>query len=126
MTTVFLVPPDATADAWSSGVARIQRMLPPAGFAMDRWAQVAADCAALVERYGGDLRRLGWSTVEVFGAHPDAPAVAVRCYGLGLLVGGGEVVELTAEHARIKRPSGAVLTCQRAAGPGAVPIWDVR
>lgn len=126
MTTITLVPSDATADAWSSGIARIQRMLAPAGFALDRWAQIATDCAALIERHGGDLRRLGWSTAEVFGAHPDAPAVAVRCYGLGLLIGGGEVVELTAEHARIARPSGAALTYRRASNPGAVPVWEVR
>ena len=124
-TTISLVPPDPLADAWLSGIARVQRMFPPAGFAMDRWAQIGTDCAVLIHRHGGDLRRLGWSAVELFGAHPDAPAVAVRCYGLGLLISGGEVVELTAERARIKRPSGAVLTCQRAAGPGAVPIWEV-
>lgn len=61
MTTISLVPPDAPPDAWASGVARIERMLAPKGFALDRWAQIAKDCAALVERHGNDLRRLGWS-----------------------------------------------------------------
>lgn len=100
-------------------------MLPPKGFAFDRWALICLDCARLLEQHGADLHRFGWSSIDAFGAHRDAPAVAVRRYGLGLLLGGGEVVEMTADHARIKRPSGALLTFMRTANPGAVPIWAV-
>lgn len=125
MTTICLVPDEKTTDDWVAGMKRIQRMLPPKGFVFDRWALVCSDCARLLEQHGVELRRLGWSAEDAFGAHPSAPAAAVRCYGLGLLLGGGEVVELAADHTRVKRPSGALLTFRRTANPGAVPIWAV-
>lgn len=125
MALVPLIPSAAPADIWTAGVKHLQWMLPPKGFPMDRWALVCSDCARLLEQHGSDLRRLGWSAEDAFGAHPSAPAAAVRCYGLGMLLGGGEVVELAVDHARVKRPSGALLTFMRTANPGAVPIWAV-
>lgn len=126
MTTISLVPDDKTIADWNAGVAHLQRMLSPNGFPMDRWATICADCARLLEQHGADLRRLGWSTVDAFGVHPEAPVVAVRCYGLGLLLNGGKVFDLTEQRAGIKLPSGAQLTFSRAPRTGAVPIWTVR
>ena len=125
MTTLSVVPDDAAAGTWAAGVKRLQRMLIPKGFASDRWALICADCARLLEQHGADLRRLGWSIEDAFGAHPHAPAVAARCYGLGLLMNGGELVDLTERSAGIKLPSGARHTFVRAANTGAVPLWEV-
>lgn len=86
---------------------------------------ICADCPRLLEQHGADLHRLGWSAKDVFGAHPRAPAVAVRCYGLALLLNGGEVVDLTERSAEIRLPSGARHTFVRAANTGAVPLWAV-
>ena len=125
MSTVSLVPTDALTDAWTIGVKRLQRMLPPKGFAMDRWALICMDCSRLLEHHGADLLRLGWTTEDAFGVHPHAPAAAVRCYGFGLLLNGGEVIEMTERHARAKLPSGAVQTFVRTAKMGAVPVWTL-
>lgn len=100
-------------------------MLPPKGFSSDRWELLCSDCTRLLEHHGDDLRRLGWSTVDAFGVHPTAPAVAVRCYGLGLLLKGAKVIELTDAGAKIEMPSGARQTFARMSGTGAVPIWAV-
>ncbi len=89
MTTLSLVPDDTKTDAWAAGVKRLQRMLPPQGFAIDRWALICLDCSRLLEQHGTGLLRLGWPTEAAFGAHPHAPATAVRCYGLELLLNGG-------------------------------------
>ncbi len=70
------------------------------------------------------MRALGWSTVDAFGAHPTAPAVAVRSYGLGLLLNGGRVVEMTGTGAGIELRNGVRQTFMRGSGTGAVPVWD--
>lgn len=116
---------DEIADPWAAGVKRLQRMLAPLGFALDRWTMICSDCVRLLEHHGQDMRRLGWSTVDAFGVHPTAPAVAVRCYGLGLLLKGAKVIELTGTGAEIEMPSGARQTFTRTSGTGAVPTWAV-
>lgn len=68
------------------------------------------------------------ATEDASGAHPCAPAAVVRCYGLGLLMNGGEVAkltELTERGAGIKLPSGARHTFVHAANTGAVPLWAI-
>lgn len=112
-------------DRWADGVAQLQHRSPPKGFALDRWALIQSDCAGLLERHGGDMQALGWSTVDAFGAHSTASAAAVRAYGLGLLLNGCRVVELTGTSARIELRSGARQTFMRSSGGGAVPIWAV-
>lgn len=126
MMTLSVVPDDTTIDAWAAGVKRLQRMLPPKGFAIDRWAMICTDCPRLLEQHGADLRRLGWATTDAFGAHPHAPAAAVRCYSLGLLMNGGSLVDLSEQGATISLPSGAQHRFVRVGGKDAVPLWDVR
>ena len=66
MKSLSLEPGSATADVWAVGVKRLQACCPspPQGFAFDRWALACVDCARLLESYGGEMRRLGWSTVQ--------------------------------------------------------------
>ncbi len=120
-----VAPDDTTIDTWAAGVKHLPRMLAPKGFALDRWALIYMDCARLLERHGADLLRLSWSAVDAFGAHPYAPSAAVRCYGLGLLMNGGEVVDLTERGATIDLANGARQVFLRVAGTGAVPLWAV-
>ncbi len=90
----------------------------------DRWALLCSDCSSLLERHGGDMRALGWSTADAFGAHPTAPAAAVCCYGLGLLLNGGREVEMTGMGATIELRNAVRQTFLRGSGTGAAPIWD--
>jgi len=125
VTTISTVPGDATLAFWAAGIAKLQEMLPLKGFALDRWTMICMDCARLLEQHGDDMRALGWSTVDAFGAHPTAPAVAVRSYGLGLLLNGGRVVEMTGTDAGIELRNGVRQTFMRVPSGSAVPVWDV-
>lgn len=115
----------APPDQWTAGIDRLQRMLQPSGFAPGRWAQIQTDCARLLDHHGAELHALGWAVTDAFGVHPDAPATAVRCYGLGLLLNGGSVVELTGSGAMVELLNRSRQRFTRAPGTGAVPVWDV-
>ena len=121
-----LPPVDDEGAAWALGVAQLQRMPPLPGFGAVRWASVVGDCARLLARNGPDLRCLGWGVEDAFGVHPDAPGDAVHCYGLGLLLNGGNVVDLTEQAAAIELPNGVRQTFRRSVRTGAVPVWTVR
>lgn len=111
------------ADPWAAGIAELQRMLPLDGFSPDQWMLVQRGCAALLEGWGAEMRRLGWNTADAFGVHPEVPGTAVCCYGLGVLLNGGSVVEMTKAGAKVRCRSGAHQSFTRLAGTGAVPIW---
>jgi hypothetical protein len=68
---------------------------------------------------------LGWNTLDVFGAHPTHPAERVDCAGLVILLRGDELVAITADSARTRRRSGAILTFYRGPQQGAVPLWEL-
>lgn len=117
---------DEVASTWALGLAWLRRMLPLPSFSSDRWSTVVCGCAWLLEHHAADMRRLGWSAEDGFGVHPVAPGGAVRCYGLGVLLNGGIVVEMTKQDAVIERPNGARQTFMRSGNTGAIPIWNVQ
>ncbi len=110
---------------WHDGVARLQTMRAPLGFAPARWRRVCLDAAGLLDRHGAELLALGWTAFDAFGLHPVAPGAAVDCYGLAMLLDGGTLAELTAEGARIVRPNGAVLHMRRGTGRLPVAAWEL-
>jgi len=119
-------PPIAAALVpWHDGVARLQTMRAPLGFAPGRWSRARLDASGLLERHGAELLALGWTATDAFGLRATAPGLAVDCYGLALLLDGGTLAELTAEGARIVRPSGAELRMRRGAGRPSVPAWEL-
>ena len=122
----LLPPVDDEVAAWARGVAQLRKMSPLPGFAAARWVGVANDCSRLLACNGADLRRLGWGVEDAFGVHPDAPGDAVHCYGLGLLLNGGNVIELTERAAVIELPNGVRQTFRRSVRIGAVAVWTIR
>lgn len=103
----------------------MQWMRPPLGFSAPRWHRVCLDAAALLEVHGDELVELGWSAIDTFGLHAEAPGVAVDCYGLAIVMDGGAVAELRAKEAVIVRSGGAMLRFTRGRGRRAVPAWNV-
>ena len=76
--------------------------------------------------WGKQAADLGWSTPDLFGAHPKAPAARFSCMGLLLLVNGGRVIAITAETAVIQLQSGARLTyTRRPPEAECVPLWEL-
>jgi hypothetical protein len=110
-------------DPWAQGIARLQAMASLNGFSQRQWAWVQYGCAALQASHGTELRRLGWTTEDAFGIHPEVGGHAVHCYGLGVLLRDSRVVELTDKFARIRLRSGGHQTFTRVPNILAVPIW---
>ncbi|MCW5713446.1 MAG: hypothetical protein KIT43_02865 [Bauldia sp.] len=69
---------------------------------------------------------LGWTTEDLFGVHPVAPAARYDCMGLVPLIGGGEVIDMLVDRATIRMPSGNCLVYYlRRPNPDAVLLLDV-
>jgi hypothetical protein len=98
------------------------------GIPPQRWPRVQRDAARLVE--GGWLERalaLGWTTNDLFGCDRRAPWHRLDRAGLLLLVGGHEIVELTAYDAALRTTTGSVLRYRRRqpAIPPAALLWEL-
>ncbi len=111
-------------DPWTAGVTRLQEQHPLPGFSTTRWRQLCLDCAALLERHGPDMHRLGWLATDAFGVHPTRPADAIHCAGLAVLLNGSEVTSVSATGATIRSRGGATQSFTRIPMPGAVPVWE--
>jgi hypothetical protein len=97
----------------------------PSGFQEARWRRLQIDCAWVLDNYHDRLEELGWSAVEVFGIDPVHSYPRLDCYGLAISLNGGRIISVTATGARIKRPSGSVVSFQRRRRQGAVPVWNL-
>ena len=91
----------------------------------ERWRQAIIDAARLLDQWGAQAISLGWSTLDVFGAHPTHPVERLDCAGLVILLHGDELAMLTADSACIRTRPGALLTYYRRPHPGAVPLWEL-
>ena len=113
------------ADPWANGISRVLAMEPLVGFFPWQWISVQRGCASLFNSHAAEMRRLGWSAEDAFGIHPEAPANAVHCHGLGIMLGDSQVVEMTEAMARLKLRNGVYQTFTRIPMKCAVPIWTV-
>lgn len=111
---------------WAEGVARLQRLPCPRGIDPERWRQVIDDARRFIERRAVEAAARGWETTDIFGVHPLKPAARTDCMGLVWLLRGREVIEITAETARIGLPTGAVHTYSRRARTETVPMWQLQ
>jgi hypothetical protein len=99
--------------AWSAGVARLAELSPLPQWPPDRWQQLVADAAAFLVTWGKPAADVGWTACELFGAHARAPYARPDALGLVALLNGNPVIELTADRAVIRAPSGATLVFRR-------------
>jgi hypothetical protein len=90
-----------------------------------RWKQVLADTDRFLDAWGPRAASLGWTTLDVFGAHPTHPIERLDCAGLVILLHGDDFVALTADAGRIRKRSGALLTYYRRPVTAAVPLWEL-
>ena len=97
---------------------------PPDWASPVRWQIMLSDADAFLSRWGDAADQLGWTALDLFGVHPNAPADRYDVMGLLLVVQGGDVVALTAETATIRRPSNAVLTYSRANATGGILVTE--
>jgi hypothetical protein len=112
---------------WVSGVAQIHNMPCPAKVSPERWRMFRADCSLFLSSWQATRAvQLGWTTLDLFGAHCRAPVHRVQASGLLWLLDSRLIAALTADAATIRCASGAVQTYRRS-GPhiGQVPAWEL-
>lgn len=111
---------------WHAVLAELERREPVAWLGGERWAVLLSDGGSFVMRWGGVAHSLGWTSLDLFGVHPIAPAVRFDVMGLIPTLNRAEVLALTCQTATIRRTSGAVLTYRRLGRADAILISDIR
>jgi hypothetical protein len=105
--------PAASLSAWYAGMARLAELSPLPQWPADRWKQLVADVAAFLATWGKPAAAMGWTVFELFGVHRQASYSRVDALGLVGMLNGNPVIELSAERAVIRAPSGAALVYRR-------------
>lgn len=111
--------------AWCEGFAKLNVMKRPTDFSAARWEAVVNDGGVFMDSWAHQAALLGWTALDVFGAHPRAPHARLEAAGLVLLIGGGQVTAITQQTATIRAPNGSELRYWRKPSPGAVPLWEL-
>jgi hypothetical protein len=117
---------DTCPAEWRAGFALLDARRPPTNFSSAEWRRIVRDADLFLSIWGKQAADLGWTSLDLFGAHPKAPAARYSCMGLLLLLRGGRVVALTASTAIIEQQSSARLTyTRRPPGAECVPLWEL-
>jgi hypothetical protein len=115
-------PFDDLPDDWQAILNELKGATPVDGSGDARWPSLVDDTEVFLARWGEAAHLLGWTALDLFGVHPAAPAARFDVMGLLPLLRGASVVALTKDDARMRRPSGAMLTFRRVAQAGAVLV----
>jgi hypothetical protein len=114
---------EATA-IWATGLRRLNPDRPIGGFHHDRWLAVVQDAWDLLSTWGEDAAALGWTSSDLFGVDPNAPAARFDRAGLAVILARGWVLDLMVDSASIRSRAGAALTFRKPAR-GGIPIWEI-
>jgi hypothetical protein len=118
--------PDSICSEWRRNLGALDAYRPPSGFPAPWWRGIIRDAELFLSTWGKQAADLGWTTLDLFGVHPKAPAARFSCMGLLLLVNGGRVVAITTETGMIEQQSGARLTyTRRPPDTECVALWDL-
>lgn len=112
---------------WREGLGRLNPQSPAPNFLPAFWARVIRDAEQFLPAWGRQAAELGWTALDLFGAHPTAPSARVSCMGLVLVIDGGRVVAMTETTAVIEKPSGSRLSYPRRPYESrCVPLWQLQ
>jgi hypothetical protein len=114
-------------DDWKAGYARLHVMPCPAAVSPDRWNQIIATGGALLAQWCTQLAGMGWTTADLFGAHPKAPLARYDCAGLVLLLPGCQIIAVTADQVKLRTRTGAIQTFYRSTSNAScrVLLWEL-
>ena len=104
---------------WRAKFSRLNPCRTPEGWEIGRWQQLYDDAEWLLEKFGEQAARDGWSSADLFGLWTDKPhwgGIADRLRGSRSLV-------LTADRAHW-RSWGQVERFNRGAYPDLLPFWE--
>lgn len=112
--------PSRAIKAWTEGVGRVDPLSRPSGWQAVQWRRLCDDAAFILEGFGMQAARDGWSSADLFGLWPDKPnwgGVADRLCGCRALV-------LTADRAHWQS-FGVVERFNRGSYPDLRPFWEI-
>jgi hypothetical protein len=105
---------------WYAILEELKLMSAPEWVGAVRWSEMIDDADAFLSSWASAAHDLGWTALNLFGAHEVAPGSRYDVMGLVPLLRRGSVVALTEQTATIRRPSGSTLTYTRKPPSGAV------
>lgn len=98
---------------------------PPANVSPMFIHRVAADGSQLLGMWSGEIERLGWTALDLFGVHPSVPESRFDVMGLVPMLRGGAVRAISPVDAVVGMPTGSILRYQRKLGAQPrVAIWE--
>jgi hypothetical protein len=111
-------------EEWHAILAGLKRCGPADWFSHEQWSGIISDAENFLTRWGSAAHLLGWTSLDLFGVYPIAPAARFDVMGLIPILNGAEVLALTSQTATMRRLSGAVLTFHRPKYGEAVLLSD--
>ena len=126
-TTCFRIAQPVEVDGsvfaeWHAILAGLNRRGPADWRSHEQWRGLLSDAENFLTRWGNAAHLLGWTSLDLFGVHPIAPAVRFDVMGLIPILNGAEVLALTSQTATMRRVSSAVQTYRRPKHDGAILI----
>ncbi len=116
----------ALPSEWIDGLTMLETKAPPLSISVNRWQRIVDDADLLVRQWGVQAAALGWTSLQLFGAHPVKPVERHDLKGLAMLVYGNPIVAMNQAAANMSMPSGSILTYRRRPiDPVAVCVWDL-
>jgi hypothetical protein len=107
---------------WHAILAGLKRRGPVDWLSHEQWLGLLSDAENFLKRWGSAAHLLGWTSLDLFGVHPVAPAARFDVMGLIPILNGAEVLALTNQTATMRRVSSAVQTYSRPKVSGAIVI----
>ncbi|MFC4271593.1 hypothetical protein GQF03_17490 [Sneathiella chungangensis] len=111
-------------EEWRDGFDRLISSPAPKGITVTRWRQFIEDVERFMTDWAEKAHALGWTAVDVFGLHPEAPTHRPDSAGLIWLLSGHEVAAMSGSEAVIKISGNRTQTFHRRA-QGGVPAWKL-
>jgi hypothetical protein len=113
---------------WIEGYRKVVIMRRPRAIPLATWTWLTASAGELLTRWGAQLAGHGWTMLEIFGVHYEAPLPRIDCAGLLAMLSAHHKIEaVSAKSVSLRTESGGVLRYYRplAANPGIVPVWEL-
>jgi hypothetical protein len=109
-------------EEWHAILAGLKRSDSADWLSPEQWRGLLCDAENFLTRWGSAAHLLGWTSLDLFGVHPIAPAARFDVMGLIPILNGAEVLALTSQTATIRRSSGAIHTYRRPDHGGAIVL----
>ena len=111
---------------WIEGVEALQQMPALPKWTDQEWRQLQTDATAFLATWGAQALGLGWTLLDLFGVHAQAPRERYDAMGMVLMLGGRSVIAMDERVARIGIHNGVTHSFTRRQNvAGAVLIWDL-